>query len=338
MATIFHSDNSGVLALLIGMIALVMFGVGISLVMDGSIGIATSSSAQEELIATQEADIIRLETELKILKAERTARAAIKPAVDALQAAKAKIEANRKAIAELRSGVQGIEREVEVARDKFATFRDRYRRKVWLEATGTDLGTITTRAGKTYHGVVIKKITPVEMLIMHSGGGRRIPIEDLQADLQERYQLDPQEADRLVREEKEREERRLRELREKKEIARRKAEEKARREAEDLMRRTGMTKEELARQQKIDAEIAELRVEVDELYDGLGELQREVDDARSRLGGREQSPRGSLETWAERYQRLAAKERRALGILREKEARLKELDPRYVSRPSSRPR
>ena len=77
------------------------------------------------------------------------------------------------------------------------------------------------------------------------------------------------------------------------------------------------------------AKLVALRSEVSMLYTNMGALRRQLATARSHVGGPDRSPSGSLQTWEQRVTQLVRREAKGWGIIRTKEAELREIDPGY---------
>lgn len=104
-----------------------------------------------------------------------------------------------------RKQIEAAQAVVKDLQTQFEAHKDRYRAKVRNEAKGGTLARLETRDGQVYEDVRIREVTAIGMQILHAAGQKRIPYEELPADLQERFQFDPQQkAAALARESDER--------------------------------------------------------------------------------------------------------------------------------------
>jgi hypothetical protein len=180
--------------------------------------------------------------------------------------------------------------------------------------------------------VTIKELSATALVIGHAGGTGRIAVADLPAEFRERYQLDVIEAARIAKAERERRTEEEGRRAEERELAKLRAEEE-RSQLEEVARRKGKpTPDEEGALAAEKEAIAELKREVDALYSELQAQESIAREARSRMGGRDRSPAGSLETWEDRYRRVSAIAQKTNLRLRLKESDLMALDPRYKPR------
>jgi hypothetical protein len=84
---------------------------------------------------------------------------------------------------------------------EFESYKDKYRAFVRNKAKGEKLETLATTSGKTYRNVEIRQVTPVGMQIRHDDGQLRIPYEELPADMQDYYQFDPKQKTEAIAQE-----------------------------------------------------------------------------------------------------------------------------------------
>ena len=84
-------------------------------------------------------------------------------------------------------------------------YKDEYRVLVRARAKGLKLEKLETRKGEIYENVNIREVTSIGVQIIHDGGHKRIPFEDLPEALQDQFQYDAQQkAEALAKEQAQR--------------------------------------------------------------------------------------------------------------------------------------
>ncbi len=186
-----RDDMTGMAAMLLGVVLLVLTGVGLSLVMDKHMD---GSKRQDEL---QEV-ISRDETTLQSLREDLDAKNAL---VNAQTAAYDKTAAEYKAatsrITDLKAKkgpLVAAKAECEDALTKLPlqleAYRKSYRQQSWQAAIGEQHESITLLSGRVFDKVVIKRVTDVGLEISHQAGIARIDAKDLDDSWQKRLQWD----------------------------------------------------------------------------------------------------------------------------------------------------
>lgn len=117
----------------------------------------------------------------------------LKEAANQLGESRRRVQSQTVELAGLRDQIKAGEAAVKELQAQFDAHKDRYRAKVRAEAKGGTLARLETRDGQVYEDVRIREVTAIGMQILHSAGQKRIPYEELPADLQERFQFDPQQ-------------------------------------------------------------------------------------------------------------------------------------------------
>lgn len=331
MGSIFHSDYSGVVTLLVCMIVLVMFGVFATLLVDGTVSLPRKQDHEVAL----EADRVAIEhwkAKNKALEEERAERESFREIAAAAEEVRTLLGTAKKEVVALRAEVRDGEGALAALAAEYDRYRDRYRTRIHRSAIGTFLGTVTTLEGKVMKNVKVRGLNPTEMRVMHEAGPATIPVTELPAELRERFHLDAEEAVRLVQERKQRAQEKLRLLQAERERER-EADEKLKGQEREALRhdRVAGLKGESTLTEEESARLRSLRAEVGLLYIKLGALRRELATARARIGGPDRSPPGSLQTWEERAAELLAREVRGMALIQSKEAEIRELDPSYRS-------
>ena len=326
MGTIFRSDNSGAFAVVVGMIALVMFGVLVTLLMDGTVSFSRDSDIRGAL-ETQRVELADLRKRTKDRLEQKAENARLHAVAAKVAEVRGEIRTAREVLDELRQVVEDEEGSLQKLAGEFDDYQDRYRAIVRRKASGEVLGDVSTLKGKVYRNARISVLTPTEMRILHEGGPATIPVTELTPELRERYHLDLAEAVRLVRERKEKALARQQALREKRERERKAEEERIARE-DAARRRTGRSgRAPLSKED--EARLLVLRNEVNLMYVNMQALQRRLATARAHVGGPDRSPPGSLQTWEQRVAQLTRQEAVARAAIQAKEDEIRKLDPDY---------
>lgn len=188
----------GLIGMLLAMVVLAGFSVLFLLAFNEDP--AGSKLTPEAIIHDQDKEIVELNAAItqrrasleplpKLQEAERRLTAVkqqLKTAADQTETAKSRV-------AELDSRISNVRTELD-------EYRNRYRQSSRLAAKGEDLGTLTTRSGKTYKQAVVREVNALGMRIAYDGGAgaTSIPYEELPPELQDRFQFDPQQRDEYV--------------------------------------------------------------------------------------------------------------------------------------------
>lgn len=311
MSGLFPDDRSGIAVILGGLILVVLLGAGLSLVSD-----PTVEEQKEEVseatgkVADLKAELVDLEEEKRKNK-ERIARQS------EFELLERKWKDAEKSLVDLRARKREEEAAIVQLEKDFSEYRESYRNMVWRKAVGRTYSEFVTGAGKTYREVTIKAVTAREIKLAHVAGTASVPVADLPPALREELQLNILEAAGILEEEQRKEEdlienRRL-------EAARKKAEEEERRRK---ARRGGKDPEAAQELTELEAEYSTVRTK-------LQGVRRDFLEARRKSGGRQKSPPGSLETWAQRAARLSGVQQKGIIKLRELRVRIRAIDPRW---------
>ena len=196
----FNDDQSGVPTFMVGIVILVMAGVALSILVD------KRAKASSEFVDLQKE--IRVNDELVgDLKFQREERAALlqksggkrrgqaAQLVELGQQAKSLKQQSATALAksrELSSAITSLESES-------LRYRNAYRQKSWAMAVGEKLGTLKLKSGREYEEVTISRVTEAGLEISHHSGIARIPAQELDRTLRERFQFKNQELPKLVK-------------------------------------------------------------------------------------------------------------------------------------------
>ncbi len=94
---------------------------------------------------------------------------------------------NQTRLANAKSLIETMQREIKRSKEDFASYKMRYKNHVWAECVGEKYDTITTRDGKTYTNITIKKVSQQGLSIAHSDGVSLISPENLAEKWDERF-------------------------------------------------------------------------------------------------------------------------------------------------------
>ncbi len=319
MGSQFYNDSSGVPAILLGLVIIIMLGVGVIVLTDGT----SSPPEPVEPIAGKDniARIAELTTELGRLRKQEDQQKKFDALVEELGEQKRILTLQREAVTLLQGEAGIIRQSLATTKDAFATYRNKVRSNLWDAGVGKEYTELRALNGKTYRKVTIRGISTLEMKISYEGGFGTVSVLDLPAQIVDEFQLDKSEVREILNARKEAQQA---QLAKRKEVAKRKAEEQllADKEREGKKSR-GPSKEEREASQM---EIAKTRVAVAKLEASLQLLNVQLAEARRKTSGSQRSPPGSLETWGQRANRLANLVARATTQLSVMESRLRSLE------------
>ena len=195
-------EHPGVFYFMVGIVAVVMAGVGLSLLVDRRFKFSSG-------IGEIRRDIISHETELHSLKLTRDPLsrkltgpgASLQAQALAYQELVGRAGAVRLHLAELEDESKRLRNAVSALEEDFSRCREDYRSKTWGGAIGENVGDLKTLAGREYLKVTIARVTDVGLEIRHSHGFARIQAPDLDASWQNRFQWSDAARRKLLQEE-----------------------------------------------------------------------------------------------------------------------------------------
>lgn len=311
MSGIFPDDRSGIVVILGGMILLVLLGVGLTVMTD-----ATQEEQKADLSDGQ-AEISELKLELKGIEEEQTKnKERIAGHAEFVRKEK-ELQAAETRLADLQVRKREVEETLVKIDKEFSAYREDYRKMVWRKAVGRKFPEFVTRGGKTYREVTIKAVTAREVKLGHIAGTASVGVSDLPPALREELHLSVIEAADILAAERKKEEERIAQLREERER-------KAREEEERRKKARKGGKDPEAQQQ-----LVELKAEYATVRSKLLSVRSDWLEARRKSGGRQKSPPGSLETWAQRAARLSGVQQKGRAKLQELKVRIRALDPKW---------
>jgi hypothetical protein len=333
--SLFPTDNSGVIGILVSLVALVLFGVMLTLLIDGHISVGGSGGNSESALAgasaSAEATIVGLEAERKYLEAavkRQHGRDGLRKQCEERRGELAALEDQI-----VRLGPVAAEERARIGRlrEAFAGYRMNYRKRLWGKAVGRELGEVRTNGGKVYREVTIRNVSALGMRISHRTGSATLEVVDLSDEFLEAYQLSHAEARGILATRREAQRARLEEREQEREAVRQQELADARERASEAKSRIPSRRvpPRTVRDPEKEAEIAELRLEVAGLRARVATLRAQVAEARRKAYGNQRSPPGSLETWEQRAVRLAGVAGKLNAKLEVVVGRLRALDPTY---------
>lgn len=95
--------------------------------------------------------------------------------------------------------VVAVNAAITAKRTEFEDYKNEYRAFIRGKAKGSELDKLVTRSGVTYLSVKVREVTAIGMQVIHQDGQKRIPFEDLPADLQDLYQFDAGQKEAAVK-------------------------------------------------------------------------------------------------------------------------------------------
>lgn len=186
------NDTSGLITFMIGVIVLVMFGIGLSFMVNKQFRFSSGMGEIRRELVTNTTEI----EELKVRKDEDervlNANTEIFTRSKTLRQRQAALE---KSEIEVRDSIDALE-------SAFTRYRADYRRKAWAGACGESLGTLTIQGGRAFQQVSITRVTEVGLEIRHECGTARIQAPDLDLKMQDRFQWRDEERRSQLEEER----------------------------------------------------------------------------------------------------------------------------------------
>jgi len=193
----------GVIGMLLAMVVLLGFGALFLFAFDE--GMQGKEQSIESVIANQAKEI----DDLKLGIESGSKRLADVPARNSasreLSTIKRENQYRDGKIESLRQGITTANEAISAKLAEIEAYKDQYRAAIRAKAKGTTMPKLETRKGEVYENVSVREVNAVGMQIIHDGGQKRIPFEELPADLQDLYQFDPaQKAAAIAKEAEER--------------------------------------------------------------------------------------------------------------------------------------
>ena len=167
----------GVIGMLLALLVLVGFGALFVFAFDdklqgGAQSIESYLASQAKEIADANASISH--GQKRLMKAPE--RHALKKELAGI---KRENQSRAARIDSLETGVASAKQDVAALMKAFEGYKDEYRAVARGKAKGETMERLETRDGNAYVNVIIKDVTPIGLQIMHDGGLKRIPYEEL---------------------------------------------------------------------------------------------------------------------------------------------------------------
>ena len=190
----------GVIGMLLALVVLVGFGVLFMFAFDE--GLQGADQTIEARIAHDAKEIENLTSGIANREKELTKIPALQAKTKELSAIKTENRIREGGIDSLKKGITSAKEAIDAKLKDFDAYKDEYRAFARGQAKGQTMPRLETTKGGVYENVTIREVTAIGVQIMHDGGQKRIPFEELPADMQDHFQFDPkQKADAVAKEE-----------------------------------------------------------------------------------------------------------------------------------------
>jgi predicted nucleic acid-binding Zn-ribbon protein len=316
----FVSENSVIGGFGLGVVALLLVGIGLSAAVNKRFTASSGQASIERQIAANVETLSTLEGRIEKTQARLQDEAApkLRQKEDLEHLAPAAAQATQQ-LAKLRDSASDLRADIARLTADSRTYRDKYREQARQAAIGEKVPDLTTRSGKTFQNGTITEVSALGMTVRHDVGLTRLRPEDLDSKWTERFQWSAEEQQPAA-------------------VATPAAPvatPPAKTTAADKTDTKTPPKKETAADTKTDpaaaAEIASVRKLVLELEDKLTEAEGKLADTRAQAANaRSRSAPGSLQTWEDRINALAASVSKLDGkyqVARQNLARLSPRDP-----------
>ena len=190
----------GLIGMLLALLVLAGFGCLFLFAFDSRF--AGGGQTIESVIAQQTREIDRLEIASENKRAALARVEATKAAGKELSELRRENNFRKVRSEALKREVAEAESQIELTAANFEKYKDDYRAFVRGNATGQVLERLETSDGRVYKNVTIREVTAIGMQIRHADGFKRIPFEDLDQELQDRFQFDLKQKEEAVAREK----------------------------------------------------------------------------------------------------------------------------------------
>ncbi len=159
----------------------------------------------ESVIAEQAREIADVKTAISNAEDQLTDVPARTARTNELVSFKRENQSMAALIDSLESGIKSANENIASITLEFETYKDKYRSLARGKAKGESIERLEARDGNVYQNVIIREVTAIGIQIMHDGGLKRVPFEELPASLVDRFQFDAkQKAAAIAKEDGER--------------------------------------------------------------------------------------------------------------------------------------
>ena len=196
-------DHPGVFTFLLGLIAVILAAVGLSLLSDTKFSVSRSPKALHKEIQTAAEELDRLtdhrrELARRLAEGEERTQAAQQTRT----ALRSELAEQALRLATLSDSRNQSQQAIPLMEVEFEDYRAKYRKQTWARAVGQALGTLKV-GGREYRQAVIKRVTEVGLDIEFEGGGKaRVQAPDLDPAIQDRFQWNDEERRQRLKEER----------------------------------------------------------------------------------------------------------------------------------------
>lgn len=287
-----NNDNSGMIGFLVGIIVLVFAGIFFSLLADKRFSFSSNRISLQDTIRNERVELDMVKARLETAR-DHWRKHSAPLSQGSAQGEAAAVRAGETRLKELLAEKDAVTAELASATDTFEEYRGRYRQQVRGAALEEQVGELTSRTGRVYKNVIIRKVSAAGLEIRHDQGISRLLPEELDASWHERFQWTRDEVAKMLGEEKARQDRHNRFVDQKNAPA------------PEPVKTTRKPKKTKKGDPSEDPRIAGLREDVREIRSRYLTAQSEANRARSEASmNRGKSVPGSLETWSERAAKM----------------------------------
>lgn len=186
----------GVVGMLLALVVVAGFGLLFLFAFDD--GMQGADQSIESVIAQQSKDITALKSSITESGKGLEAGPALEAKAKELKSVSNGNLTDAARIEELRKSIAALKEAVASGLSTFEKYKDEYRAFARNQAKGEEIPSLKTLSGTVYEKVKIKEVTAIGMQITHNDGFKRIPYEDLPADLQDRFQFDAKQKQQAI--------------------------------------------------------------------------------------------------------------------------------------------
>lgn len=186
----------GVVGMLLALVVVAGFGILFLFAFDD--GMQGADQSIESVIVQQAKDLSALKSSITESSKNLEVRPALEAKAKEFKSVSNSNLASAARIEELRKSIASLKETIASNLAAFDKYKDDYRSFARNQAKGEELPSLKTLSGTVYERVKIKEVTAIGMQISHNDGHKRIPYEDLPADLQDRFQFDAKQKQQAV--------------------------------------------------------------------------------------------------------------------------------------------
>lgn len=182
------SRGPGVIGMLLALVVMAVFVMLFIFAFDEKL--QGGGKSIESVIADQAREISDVKTAISDAEKQLTD-------VPAINARTAELATLRRENQNREAGINSLESEIKTANEnlaslalEFENYKDKYRAFARGKAKGETIERLECRNGTVYDNVTIREVTAIGIQIMHAGGLKRVPFEELPAPMVDRFQFD----------------------------------------------------------------------------------------------------------------------------------------------------